>query len=284
MNRTFQKIVLIFHLCICFSLLLWQASEGFAEHYYLKKDALQIYENIMGHPNLISRIQASEHNDLADKLTRHQQRFQNLPLETQNEIHHQYKTLKEEKSTGFLSVIAKTFTYLAFHIPPLFQLWLALSICAVFLTLFKISGGKESLCLLPLILAVYLFFIPALPLASETKPSVTFPTEKELVDKYINEELSTNYKEQKEQLLKAWKHYLAEEWSLDSSTDLTTIDKRAEDGEFQLNLYRASQRWNYLSHSNQQKTNLFHSYPLTYALIIWSLIVCLSLYRSRQND
>lgn len=284
MNRTFQKIILISHLCICFSLLVWQASKGFAEHYYLKKDALQIYENIMGHPNLISRVQDSEQSELAAKLTRHQERFQKLPEEKQREISLQYTTLKEEKSTGFLKVAAKVFNYLAFQIPPLFQLWIAVSISSVFLTLFRVSGGKESLCLLPVILAAYLFFIPVLPREAKTKHGVIFPTERELVSKFINEELSPDYKEQKKQLLKAWKHYLAAEWSPDSNTDLTTIDKRAEDGEFQLNLYRASQRWKHLSHSNQQKANLFHSYPLNYALIIWSLIVCVSLYKSRQND
>ncbi|SCA58827.1 hypothetical protein AB751O23_AR_00020 [Chlamydiales bacterium SCGC AB-751-O23] len=280
MLKTYQKIFLILHLCICFSLLTWQASKSFAENYYLKKDTLQIYENIIGHPQLIKKLQDQQQNSLAEKLTRHQSRFITLKSIKQNEIKLRYEALIEEKSHSWPVVIKKVFQRLAFDIPPLFQAWLLFSFVTAFLIFYPISGGRETLCLLPLTLAIYLFFIPQLPPLSDS--GFRFPTEEELTKKYLNESPIENNQKQQAKLLRAWKLYLIDQWNPEK--DLPSIkgpsfEMAAEEGEFRLNIFRSEKRWEYLQKESRASVNLFHSNFLTYSLIIWSFLLCFALFK-----
>ena len=137
-----------------------------------------------------------------------------MPDEQKEQLKSELKDLQEHLGESFFKKSSKAFSILFFEMPIYERLWLLLSLIVPIMLLKKVDGAAQLVWLLPLLAAFYAFdnrWHGSSP--APASDYQLFPTEKTLVENYLNEPLSPNIFEQQGQLQKAWKEYLIQVWN-----------------------------------------------------------------------
>lgn len=227
------RVLLILQLCAAFTVLFWYGSIPFMGELFTSRSESLLYQFILGHPP----IHLKEHQ--LDAYERNQNRFQALPLASQQDLLEQYQKLQKLANSSFLAKLSRSFAIMLVKIPPFVMAWICLSIILAILALKRIEGAHQALWLLPLVAFCYLIAQWATPL--QRHPDETFfPTEYELLQEYLHEPLSESIFEQQKQLEQAWKIYLIQKWAGQNPSVQTAIidDSLVEEGYYRFTLAR----------------------------------------------
>lgn len=213
------RVFAILQLCLAFTLLLWYASQPFMGDLFRVRSQMLIYQAIL--------------NDTV--------RFSALSAEEQTALIEQYSALQNQLEVPFPTKIGQALAIIL-KLPAFKLAWLILSCILPILLLKKVEGAASALWLLPLLTAAFaldnrLTTFPRKPTAEER----LFPTEKALVDGYLDESTDALTGVHQEQLRKAWANYLTREWAPKS-------DPTPEAGFFAFNKARALALTPSLSH------------------------------------
>lgn len=124
------------------------------------------------------------------------------------------KTPQEITPSTFLEKVKMSGEILLIKIPLMKRLMLLFSIVIPILLLLRKEGAKEVAWLLPILSICCLLENQWHGFPSEKSAEYRlFPSEKYLIEKYLDEPLSNRLTIQKEQLTAAWKRFLAKEWA-----------------------------------------------------------------------
>lgn len=205
------RIISILHLCFAFSLLLFYASDPFLGHNFRIKSRALVYEHLMG-----------THN----KDNAH--RFSNLPAQAQEEVQLGYEKLQEQARIPFSERASSMGRLLLFDLPPMIRAWLFLSIFLPIAILRNKEGARECVWLLCILVC-----FTQKPTSSHT----SLPSEKYLVDHYLNAPISGSISNQQKQLTEAWNQYLIVEWANETpSKDMAIYQSQVDAGDFAFQL------------------------------------------------
>jgi hypothetical protein len=122
-----------------------------------------------------------------------------------------YNELERRASIPFAEKIKQSMRILFIETPIYVKVWVILSIVLPIFLLLRIEGAISSVWLLPILVGLGFFgsLGRTVELSEEEK---LFPTEAELVEKYVGRPLEGGLLEQKEQLQEGWERYLLERW------------------------------------------------------------------------
>lgn len=228
------RICAIIQLCLAFVIILWNISQPFMGELFTYKSYMLIYQDIMG----ISK--STDSIERLARLERNKQRFEALSAIKKAQLIRHYQELQQLSQRTFVEKLQRSIHILIFEIPFYEQLWLILSLVLPILLLKRVEGASQAIWLLPLLTSIYA--IDNYRYGREAMLPVEarlFPSEHVLVNDYLQQPLSSNLLEQKEQLLAAWKLYLIQKWSPHVSFENHgDIDQLAEEGEFAFNIAR----------------------------------------------
>lgn len=200
---TGQRVFVIAHLCLAFSLICWVLAGPFMGEYFNYKSQLLLYESVIGSPEAPEGT-AAQTNAF---------HFSALPEEKRAEIVEGYNALEAAGQTSFLYKFGQAWWELAFGLPPFVQAWLFFSLMICLLLLFRIEGATRAAWLLPLITVA---LIVESRVGGSVQPSQTerlFPSESYLIQKYGDRTSLDSLAAQKEALLQAWQRYLVAQWA-----------------------------------------------------------------------
>lgn len=269
-----MRIFSIAHLCIAFTVVLWNLSQPFVGDLFQAKANLLVYDEVMGNVPL---TETPESEEWAEK---NRAWFQLLPKSDQRLIASGYARAVEKKGTPFFAKLKASFVRLATQIPPFEQAWLLLSLVAPILLLKQVEGSRQIVWLLPLLTIAYIAdnqwngTIPAL-----TAQERLFPTEQLLLEKYVKERLSPTIAEQHAQLKTGWNLYLIDAWLHEEpAQDTKRFQEQLARGEYAFTVARAK---TLASSDSKSQVASFHKEPLSIllAFLIWN--VAFSLASSR---
>lgn len=246
------RVAAIVQLCLAFSLLLWQASQPFMGDLFHIKSQMLIYQDVMG----IDTHKDSSLEKTA-RLERNAERFASLPRSLKHGIMENYATLQEQLGHSFRQKMHRLGHIFAYEISSYELLWMILSIVIPILLLKRIEGARHAVWLLPALALFFLFDNQRQGHLVVEQEKQLFPSEKEIVQNYLKEPLSSDILQQREQLLKGWNFYLIINWAQEKpSEDPVIFQKQAEHGEFMFNIGRLTMMEK-MQKQFPQKTSLF---------------------------
>lgn len=205
------RVLIITHLCLGLSCLLWLLGYPFMGGHYTLHSELLLIESVMGTSDTLERIDPAKKALLEPKFHHYGDYFKNLPETTQNEILTLHSIKKSALNAPFAEKIA-----LFRRIPVLEILWILFSVGIPILLLLRTPYAFASVWLLPLLTLGYainnqMYGLDPLKVSDKA----LFPREESLA--------------QAPTLKEAWENYLTQNWS----RDLTLAN-----GEFHFNLER----------------------------------------------
>ena len=224
---TGQRVFVILHLCLAFSLICWVLAGPFMGEYFRYKSQLLMYEAVIGDADA----------PMGSRDAENAQRFARLSEAQRLEIAAGYEALEDKGQVSFWRKLGLSFWELAFGMPPFTQAWLFFSLTICLLLLFRIEGAARAAYLLPVI-ALALMVDTYLSTPPSPHPSTRlFPSEDYLIDKYGGGSLDRSLSVQKDQLFAAWQNYLITEWAdTTPSSDPAIFKKQLLDGEHAFNI------------------------------------------------
>ena len=196
-----QRILVILHLCIVFTILSWAVIEPPLRNYVKVRSLDRLYGLVMGDPHLLA-----ENKELASQLETNRILFALLPDAEQAQLQQQ----RAQLSSG--NWAEQSLRGLLVDLPPLVQIWALFSFLICLFLLLGITGASAATWLLPVIAFLYIIVTPN-PQRLETPEEALFPSEQLLVDNYLDQPLQLNMSAQREQLLEGWHRYLADVWA-----------------------------------------------------------------------
>jgi hypothetical protein len=255
------RVMAILQLCLAFTILAWHAGYPFAGELYATKTKLLVYQHVIGIKN-----------------TQNAERFEQLPVDRRQQIMHDYEALLKWTDRPFIEKLKKSLAVIFFETPLTENAWILLSILIPILLLKRVEGSVQAVWLLPLAM---LFFTldnrwngKDIPYSDD---AALFPSEEVLVNKYLEQPLSSNILEQHAQLSSGWEIYLIQEWAHESpSVDKNLFQIQKEQGDFSFNLARL----NYIKPTLKEGQSK-HSYyflglslfwNLSFAMIVWEVL------------
>lgn len=211
-----QRFLAIIQLCLGFSFILWYGFQPFMGEYFALKTQMLPYEFVMGTSDLLKGPEGKE------KLERNRARFELLDSKKKSELLNGYKRLHDYSTRPFHVKIWDGIRASG-AVPPFVWAWIILSIVLPIMLLLKFNGARLAVWLLPLV---------AICGVVDQRDDVSkdqnfYPTEDVIVKEYVGEPLKDSIEEQRKQLEKGWRSYLAKNWS-DS--------QNVEEGEFYFTL------------------------------------------------
>lgn len=278
---TRARVATIIQLSLAFMVIAWNFAQPFMKELFDYKSQLLLYQDAMGISSAATAGDASKQG----RLTRNAERFRILPSKLQRQIIGEFELLKELSQRTFFAKLQRSIHILLNEIPPFEQAWLLLSMIIPVLLLKRVEGATQAIWLLPLLTLLYAYdnyFFGLNP--STPAESRLFPTENEIVYGYLDEPLSANIFEQREQLLWGWKRYLIKEWTGHNEALFSPeFDLQAEEGEHAFNLARIAA----LSKSTA-KPVLQHpvrELPILLALyLFWNFFFAFSVWKQISNE
>lgn len=243
------RVFAILHLCLAFTILLWNAGVPFMGDLYQIKSKMVLFQEVMD-----------------------QKLFQTLPEKEKRDILQHYQNIQSQLKIPFQQKLTRSIEQLLFKVPPFKLAWLFFSIVISIQLLMRIEGAVQAVWLLPLLAGAYaldnrLNHSPA----QLTQAELLFPSESFLVEQYVREPLSQQILEQQQQLKMGWKHYLIDQW--DPQHD------NSERGEFYFNLERLKRTINEKSVNKPIREPLF----LLALYLFWNLSYALIAKKSLTN-
>ena len=194
----FQRLLVIIQLCLALSVLLWYGAQPFLGEYFNIKSKLMLYEYIKG----ISPI-----ND-PEKLNRNKMEWEALPEKEKAAIQESYLTLKQYAERPVWVKIRQGMGQLI-DLPPFELAWIFFTIWISILLLRGRQGAFQVVWLLPLIALCYAIDNRISGIEPRLEPdAVLIPSEKFLVDNFLEQGLSPHWQEQRMQLESAWNRFL----------------------------------------------------------------------------
>jgi hypothetical protein len=211
------RVCAIIQLCMAFSVLLWNASEPFIGEIFNVKSNLLLYQDVMG----------TDH-------------FKTLPEQTQKSLLQNYEALQKQLQRSFWDKLKSVFDLFAYKISPWEIAWMVFSIAIAIMLLKRVEGASQAVWLLPVLIACYAadtrLYTKENPGSAEHK---LFPTEKEIVENYLQGPLSEDIFDQQKELMEGWKRYLIIKWAHQAPSEVKEVfDKQAGEGAFRFNLAR----------------------------------------------
>lgn len=262
---TSQRLMAIGQLCFAFSLMFSYLVQPFMGEYFALRSRMLLYEYVMG----TSEVLKSQ-GDQTMKLERQVDRFKQLPENQRQLVLKDYQQLQTYSARPTIQKIHDGIRILINKVPPFEQAWIFFAITISILILLKIEGAKQAAWILPLIVLIYSIDNQLTGKPSLSSPDLRlFPTEKIIVEQYLNEPLSPIIYEQKQQLEKGWNHYLIKNWLPNSNLN---EEPDLEKAEFQFTLARL----NLLHHQPQSEwLHRFHEKANPFLLILflgWNIL------------
>lgn len=259
------RIAAILQLCFAFTAFIWACGYPFMGELFDTKSQMLLYQNVMG--VLPINQKAIQSDGYIKNLERNAERFKNLPEYIKNNILKGYKKLNDKISKSFFEKFKKSVQILILGISPFEQAWIFFAVIISVLILKKREGAAQAAWLLPLIVLLYVsdqWHRPAIP----NKEALLFPSEKIIVEEYLQGRLSERISEQQEELKIGWKKYLIDHWAHEMpSEDLSRFELQAEQGEFNFNL----ERINVVNESNKNSFVIKSSMGLLTLYLIWNV-------------
>ncbi len=250
------RVMAILQLCLAFTCLIWVLGYPFmGEHFEVKKKKL-LYERVIGD----------------------REQFQKLPLSEQNEITRSYESLGKSE-TSFLGKVKESIEILLLRISKFELIWIVLGLVIPIALLKKVEGAGAVVWLFPIVALAFTWENLLQPVDLKSEKAL-YPSEKMIVELYINGPFSSNILEQREQLLLGWKNYVIQEWAKEKpAKNGEMFSKQFESGEFLFSVER-------LKRVKRSKENIFREQKSSFLLIayvLWNFIfavaVALSLRR-----
>lgn len=216
------KLLLILHLCITFSTILWILAKPPISTYYRKQSEILLHQYVMG-------AQGERLN---------QELFAKLPREKQTLIEKRYLELKEEPGPTFLQKTLHSLRVLSLDTPPFVRAWIFFSLLLSILSLLRIEGADKCLFLLPLITVAYGFFNVKDGKTVDIPPGdALFPTEQVLLTQYLKEPQADTIRAQQAQLQRGFERFLIIEYAGEEPIPATQ-QVQAQKGAFYFHLAR----------------------------------------------
>jgi len=218
------RVVAILHLCIAFTVLIWNLSLPFMGEAYNNRAQSLAYHSVMGGNDSIESEQIRE-------------KFQNLPLNTKQNVLNGFHQLQTRESKGFFEKLLFSISIILFRLPPFEMAWLCLSFIIPIMLLKQVPSGRIASLLLPLVTLIYCadnMYFGKSPVLSRSDQ--LYPSENYLIEKYVEGPLSDKIMTQHAQLKNAWHLYLVNEWASPQSG--SHFEQLLEDGKFSFNLAR----------------------------------------------
>ncbi len=218
------RLVAIVHLCLAFSLFLWIASQPFMGDLFAVKSELVLYEAVVEKQELMEKL-SSDDNLLVSQ---------------------RYENLKGKLQISFAVKWMMMLRLLIVQMPAWEQAWLFFSFVIPLLLLLRIEGAIQVCWLVPLITAGYCLNnqlnVPELQNHSDR---ALFPSEKYIVQRYLDGRLEGGILDQQNQLKKGWESYLIMEWANELPAEDNSIrGDQVVKGEFAFNIARIKVRKN----------------------------------------
>lgn len=272
MLTTFQKTLVIVHLCLAFTVLLWVLFDPFlGQHFRIRGDILLI-ENLRGDKELQEKVSVQDR----EILEQNNALWHNLEPEIRsrilaaenNLIAQIHAPFWQKAYTGFNQLLVKT---------PFFELvWIFFSLFIGILCLKGNEGAKRASFILPLIVMLY-----AVDQAQKGEKGAQnpYPTEKEIIEKYLKHPLSDDLLTQKQELLYGFDLYLIEKWAHEApSATPTAFKKQVIKGAFAFNLAQVEQR---VATGFQTPVRNEHS-ALLIIYFMWNFFLAIALIRNNS--
>lgn len=258
-----QRMMAICQLCIAFSLMAWYLFQPFMGEYFTIRSRMLLYEYVMGTSDILKKGGQEE------KLKRLSDRFNELPEAQKIFVLNDYHLLQDYAQRPAHQKVMDGVRSFILDIPPFEQAWIFFSITIAILILLKTEGARSAAWLLPLIVLAYALDNQWTGTTASPPDLQLFPTEKKLIQEYIQEPLSQSLFSQQKQLQKGWQMYLIDRWS---SNQEANEEQKIEEGEYQFTLARLQ-----LLHNQpySQWLNTFHekqSYLLLFLFFTWNTL------------
>lgn len=253
---TKARILCILQLCLSFSLLFWILGKPFIEELFTLKRYSLMYENLIDREEYQFLI-PSKKNILQEKYIEIKNSFENRAL---------IEKIKK--------VIAIFFTESFFKL-----LW---TICTIMISIMLLKKHPQSLkivwilpCLTIFFLLENLFILKKNELSFEER---LFPDENFLINNYLKKPLSINIIDQREELERAFRIYLKENWSMD---DLFSNKESFPDFSFNIARFEAFNQdiINKLS-LGKSKENLF----FIIICLLWNFYFAIVCYKNLKQE
>ncbi len=226
---TSARIMAILQMCIAFSMFLWIVSQPFMGDLFTIKSQLIFYETVMGKKELPA----------AGQMQRNAERFMELPASAKNQLEAGYSSLKKEMQKPFLKKLQRSAELLLTKTPPFELAWIFFSILIPILLLIRIEGAVPAVWLLVLMTLGYGADNQLNAPSRGNREAHLFPTESELLHRYIKEPLKSNIFDQEGQLRKGWELFLIDQWAKEPvAKNLAQFAMQVEKGEFSFNIAR----------------------------------------------
>lgn len=267
-----QRFFLVIHLCIGLSLLFWYASIPFLDQLYQARTSMRLLQTVTGEEAFQEELRAKGETSDLPLLKRNHMRFNRLPQEIQTELLSKREIVSQQLATPLAKKIEQSFSVL-FIQPPLFlRLWLFFSLLIPMMILFGVNESRPLIWLLPVSTFLYAFFNLAAP---PPTPDPFYPNEATLVKDYLHEPLSPHLSDQKEQLQRAWKSYLVDQWLEEPiAHEKQIVEAQVEEALFLFNLSQTQQI------PPRQQRRFHQKQPLTSVsfYLFWNLSVAFCMH------
>lgn len=244
---TSLRVLIILHLCIALSCLVWLTGYPFMGGHFKTQSELLLIESTMGIQTTLKRLDPEKASGQAGKMERNALRFKKLPEPVKFSIENLFASKKEALNAPFFAKISAVFQLIK-EIPLLEIIWICLSVALPILLLLKKRTAVLYVWLLPLITIAYCYNNQ---LKGKAPPELKlFPREDTLL---LNNERTEH------EIRLAWENYLATTWGKETNT--------AEDGEFHFNLARINESSSLGAPFWEKKSPL-----LLFSYIVWNLL------------
>lgn len=273
--RLFPKCLTILHLSFVFIYISWVGLYPFLGEYFNTKAQLTSIMSVMGHEGLAHELGGLNEME-TEKLQRQKKLFQKLPQSQQERVIQKFHSIHSEKALSTMEKTSKGMATLIYGVPLFLQVWLSFSFLICIFLLLKIDGAIPSATLLPVIAFVFSFYNYFYGLNPSPHPaSDLFPSEKELIEIYMDEPLSDRILEQQTQLIKAWKHYLVVNWiNEEPSGDASQFAEQIERAEHSFLIAKSFKEWDARESSSSLYSELHEKQSLSLLgmFLIWNTL------------
>lgn len=244
------RVCAIVQLCIAFSMILWELTLPFTGEVFKQKSSTMLYEEVL-----------------------RSAQFEKLPPAHQQRFFAQYDAMKAKQpiggklSAGAAQLFVKNSVFKTS--------WLLFSIILPILLLKRREGVAAAIWILPMLAFCYACDNQFNGQAFANQEALLFPSETQIVENYMDAELSPRISEQQIQLSVGWKRYLIREWLEEiPSQEREIFEQQAKAGSFAFTLARIEKRL--LDDATRASTVFRKEHPLFLcAYLLWNLLFAL---------
>jgi hypothetical protein len=258
------RVVAILQLCMALTMFLWIVSQPFMGDLFTIKSQLLFYETVMGKKELPT----------AGQMQRNAERFAALPASTKKQLETGYNSLMKEMQKPFLKKLKRSTELLLTKTPPFELAWIFFSMLIPILLLIRIEGAVPAVWLLVLMTLGYGVDNQLNAPARANTEAHLFPSESELLSRYVKEPLKPNLFEQESQLKKGWELFLVDQWAKEPmSKNLAQFALQVEKGEFSFNIARINAMKQITQALSVNASPEKHSLPTLALYLAWNSLM-----------